>query len=137
MTTLQSAFEEALGDLPYQALASSISEKVAAQGVMLTTHELDQLAEYLKSGATKNFHFRRWRWWEKRAFTVKLTEAEVGVIETRLLEFISGERLQELMTSVVDDISVSMVRTLRRTWRSESRLQNRERAGFEKRLRQR
>ena len=43
MTTLQSALEEALLNLPYQNVASIISARLADQGVVLTDRELEQL----------------------------------------------------------------------------------------------
>ena len=136
MTTLQNAFEEALQDASYQAVAAIISEKLTAQGVVLTAREREQLAIHLKADTIGSFRFRRWRWWENRNLTIDITEADTEAFHAGFNEFLE-EGLEGFITVAVDELSPNILKALHRDWKSESRQQNRDREGFEKRLRQR
>lgn len=133
MDTLQSALNKVLLDTAYQAFATTIAEKLAAQGLTLTTRERDRLAEYLRSDATDTIHFRRWRWWENRNLTIEVTEEEAEAVHSRFTQFLESQ-LSGLIDSAIEDLSANILQTLNRSWAAESRRQNRELRGFERRL---
>lgn len=136
MTTLQKTFEEVLQDAPYRAVAAIISERLAAQGVVLTARERERLTIHLKADTIGSFRFRRWRWWENRNLTIDITEADTEAIHTGFDEFLE-EGLSGFVTDAVDELSPNILKALHRGWQSELRQQNRDREGFEKRLGQR
>ena len=136
MDTLQKALEEALRDAPYQMLAKTIADKFEARGVKLTARELEQLAQHLKSETTEAFRLRRWQWWPDRYVDVEVTEQESDAIVERFSDFLD-KKLPDLIQDTVEKSSTDILKTLHRTWAAESRRQNQERRGFERRLHQR
>ena len=136
MSTLQNTLDRALQGVPYQLLANSIQDIMLRQGITLSSREREQLIAQIKNGSDDVFRLRRWRWWEKQHVKIEFTEADAKAITERFTEFIETQ-LPELIVSAVEELSTGILRTLHHNWQAEFRLQERERRGFEKRLRQR
>jgi hypothetical protein len=136
MGILQTTLDRTLLDTPYKLIANIMADKIAAQGVTLTTSEREKLFSHIRSQSHEVFHFRRWRWWDNKQLKIELTAADVEAVQDHVTEFIDT-KLPELVTSAAEDISASIILTLHRNWRTELRHQIRDRRGFEKRLQQR
>jgi hypothetical protein len=135
MDTIQKALNAQLAAAPYEVFSHIIAEKLTANGISLTDSERRQLTEHLKSNATDNFFFRRRRWWENRNFTVDITPEDVEALHSRFTEFLEHQ-LPKLVSSTVEQFSTDILQDLHRSWRAESRRQNREHRAFLRRLHQ-
>lgn len=135
MRALQDEFARVLQGAPYRLLADRLAQKLADAGVQLRPRELEKLVEHLQSASDsgEEFRFRSWRWWEGRQLSISLTDEETREILDRVQVFLDSD-LKDLMNSEMEEISHDILRTLHATWKSESGRQERERAGFEKRL---
>jgi hypothetical protein len=132
--TLQAAFDKVLTKAPYRALAAKMNSQLADQGVILTARETEKLAEHLQSGTDQMFRFRRW-WplWENRELNITLSESDIQSFQDDLSEFLE-RKLPDLVQSLTDDACGTILKILHKNWPSQSRLERRERRGFEKRL---
>lgn len=131
--TLQKALEEALAGAPYEFAAETVAEKLAAAGGELTALERKQLVSYLKTGAGGSSRFERSVSPDDEDVRIEITEADIEVIHDRFDEFLS-QKLPDLVNSMSEDLADRILLTLHRGWEKESRRQQRERRGFEKRL---
>jgi len=136
MDSLQKTLFEGLLDAPYHKLAKIIADKLASQGVTLSTREEQRLIDHLKINTTDPFKFRNWQWWSNKNFDVHLSEDEVEEIHEWFTEFLNN-KLPELLHSMVEELSAEILITLNKNWAAESRRQKREISGFLKRLNQR
>jgi len=136
MDTIQKLFEEALAHTPYEMLAKIIVGKLGDRGITLTAREQKQLIAHLKSGSSESFRSNRWRWWDKSHFKIELTDDDIERLHTRFTEFLEHS-LPDVVRSAVVDLATGLLPALDRNWRAQSRSEERERRGFEKRLRQR
>jgi hypothetical protein len=133
MRILQDAIEGALYDLPEQALAALIEKKLAAQGVTLSARHRKLLTRKLMQGYTDNIRLWNWKLWDNRHVTLEFTPADVEQIEKSFTVF-ADKRLPDLIQSVSDDLSRNILSDLTRRWPPYCRQQNRDLAGFRKRL---
>ncbi len=133
MRILQDAIEGALHDLPERALAALIEKKLAAQGVTLSARKRKLLTRKLMQGYTDNIRLWNWKLWDSRHVTLEFTPADVEQIEKNFTEF-ADKRLPSLIQSVSDDLARKILSDLTRRWPAYSRQQNRDLAGFRKRL---
>lgn len=136
MDTLQQALNQALSDIPYQALSDLVVKKLAASGTVLSPRERRRLTAHLKSNMTDTFYFRKWQWWSNRAVNVELTPEDVEPIHERFSEFLET-RLPTFVDSIAEDLSSSILANLHKRWHGESRRQKREIHGFQQRLQDR
>ena len=133
MRTLQAKFERVLLEAPYRLLADRLAQKLTEAGVQLRPRELEKLVEHLQSNSGEEFRFQTWRWWEDRQLSISLTDEETQEILDRVQTFLDDD-LGDLIKSEMEETSHDILRTLHATWKRESGRQERERAGFEKRL---
>jgi len=120
-------------EAPYRLLADRLAQKLADAGVQLRPQELEKLVEHLQSDSGEEFRFRTEQGWEERQLSISLTDEETQEILDRVQVFLGGS-LEDLIKSEVEEISHDILRTLHATWKRESGRQERERAGFQKRL---
>jgi len=109
MGILQTTLDQTLLDTPYKLIANIMADKIAAQGVTLTTREREKLFSHIRSQSYEVFRFRRWRWWDNQQLKIELTAADVEAVQDRMTEFIDT-KLPELVTSAAEDISANHCR---------------------------
>lgn len=136
MGEYQTAFEEVLHDALYSAAADMIADKLSRQGVKMRPREKQRLVAHLKEDAGDSFLFRQWQWWRKDDLTVSVTEAETQELLDRFSAFLEDD-LSNVILESTDHISVEIAATLHETWTAELRRQQKEMAGFRRRLRER
>jgi hypothetical protein len=132
MRILQDALEKALHGLPEQVFSELIAQKLSAQGVKLSTRERKLLTEEVLQGKD-TFLLKRWNWWENRQARLDFTSQDAEQIARKFTDFLEN-RLPDLIETATGDLSRKILIDLKRKWRAESRLRNREIAGFRKRL---
>ncbi len=133
MKILHDAIEAVLKGLPEQALTVLIEKKLAAQGVKLSTRQRQLLTKQIIQGGKDTFRLQTWKWWDRRHVTLEFTPQDIEQVGKKLTEVIEN-RLPELIRAATEDMSRNVLADLKRKWRTESRLQRRELAGFRKRL---
>lgn len=133
MQILQEALERTLHELPNKFLAQLISNKLAKQGIQLSDRERKLLAEHIQKKETQTFRLKRWRFWDHQSIKLELTLEDVQQAEQKFAQFLEAQT-PNLIQSVIDDIPVQILGDLKRKWHKESCRQERQRAGFAKRL---
>ena len=134
MDNLQSMFESALVDSAARVFSDMLADKIEAQGLKLTSRERDRLLKRLQSDEAVDLRFRAWKWWDDAVIAVEWTDEDWALADHRVQRLLDGERIVELIARTTDDTAEVLLRTLRRTWKTVSRNENRERRGFETRL---
>jgi hypothetical protein len=132
MKTLHNVLEKAIGQLPKQIFGQLLTKKLETYGIKLSPKERRQLENSILSGESKVLRLRRWRWWERESIILDFGKEETREIEERFNEVI--ERLPQLIEEISNQLSTDVLVALRRKWRGELRRQQREAAGFQKRL---
>jgi hypothetical protein len=133
MRILQDVIEHTLHSAPAEAAAALVGQKLAAQGVKLSPRERALLAEQIFRGGNDSFYLRRWKWWEHGRVALEFTREDIEQIERTFTEFVQNH-LPEIIQKATVDLSRNILSDLKAKWKSESRRQRRELAGFKKRL---
>lgn len=136
MNTLQSALEESLSEAVYQEAARMMCAKLEAQGVTVSQRETDRLAKHLSSETDESFRFSIWSWWKTRDVAIDIKESDVDEIQARFESFLN-DGIEDLIRSMIDELSPKVLGTLRKRWKREARRQLRELRGFNRRLKKR
>src|SRR5713226_5315558 len=135
MDTMQKAFAGVLRSLPQQALADLVDEKLAEHGIKLSPRLRRKLQDKLLKGETDVVQFRQWALWDRRQINLTITEEDTQKIERRWEKFL--DQLPALLSTVIDDLSATILARICRRWRRDSKRQRREITKFQKRLYQR
>jgi len=130
---LQEAVEKALQGLPLHALTQLIVQKLAAQGVKLSTRQRELLRNHLEQGGAETFSLRSWRWWERRKIIISFTPQEAKEVTEKIAAFLEN-RLADLFAEAAEDLSKSVLADLKHRWSAESRRNRRQIDGFRRRL---
>jgi hypothetical protein len=133
MRILQDTLEKTLHSLPVEAASALIVKKLAAQGLKLSTRQLDLLKEHVIRGGSDTLLLQSWRWWEQGHVTLEFTPEDIEHIERTFKDFVENH-LPELIQKAAADLSRSILANLKKRWRAESRRLGRDSAGFRKRL---
>lgn len=135
MGILQDSLNQALQEVPSKILADILSEKLVAQGITLTAREQERLISHINKGMGEAFNFRRWRWWDKRQIVIKFTEEDVFSVHDHITEFLDS-KLQDLIDSAINDLSLSIFEKLKHDWPEQLRWQDHTLRGFDGRLKE-
>ena len=132
MGTLQKMLETQMDNIPSLLIATLVKEKLEARGIKLTERQLRRLHKAVRDGKTEGLKFHSGKSTE-RNISIDITEEDKTSLLNRANRFFE-EGLTEVVQKVADDISVKLLRQLKRNWPAESRAQRREIDGFRKRL---
>jgi len=129
--TFQQMLEDALFEVPYRIAVSVIAEKLSGQGIQLTEHDREQLAEHLKTSDGS-------AWSSPGApgdecVRIEITESDTQLIDQRVEQFMA-ENVPELVITVGERIAEEVFPRLHETWGAEAEIQRVERCGFQERL---
>ncbi len=135
MGLLQRLLEQQLNDTPYLVFTELIEIKLEAQGISLSPRERERLQSTLRSETDDagKFRLRRWKLWEKRDVSIKITEKELQQFKMDFSSFLENG-LQEVIDEVSADVAELILGTPRKTWRREKRKQDTEIRRFRSRL---
>lgn len=132
MNILQGAIERALQQLPEQMLSQLVAEKLAAQGIKLSKRQHQLLVKHIREGRD-TFRMGRWSWWDRRRIQLDFTPQDIQKLEHQFTKFLDT-KLSDLIQAAMRETAAIILTDLKRKWRTESRRQQREVAGFAKRL---
>ena len=132
MSSLQSALEDWLQDVPIALLADVIEEKLAHSGVNTSRRDIEFIASRIVERDTDSIRLNRWRIWERKDVESTFTEDDEAAIESQIDAFI--ESIPEILETVRPTIAEQIGAELEKSWKNESRIQLREIKGFRNRL---
>ena len=114
-----------------------IADRATKSGIKLGARDLRSIRQQLERriGDKAEIRLWRWPWWETRELSIVLTEEDLRDIGDEWERLFA--RLPELILTTSDQVADDLLRTLKRRWRSEYRVQSREQQGFRRRLRRR
>jgi hypothetical protein len=132
--SLQEAVETGLAALPLTFLEKQITKRL--KGQMATPPEglARQMAEHLLSGSTEPFHSEDVG--DDVDVNITIDESDMNEIESGISRF-QEQDLPELLRSMTEDTAERTLRSLRKSWTSEQRMQESDLAGFRERMQQR
>jgi len=133
MNILQSSLESALHQIPQKFLTQLVAKKLEGQGITLSKKEREKISRKLGEGSTEAFTLLGWKFWDRRKLQLEFTEQEKIEAEHRFSEFLN-QKVPELVPSIAQDLSESVLERLKKKWSAESRRQQQERDGFASRL---
>ena len=132
MSSLQSALEDWLQDVPIALLADVIEEKLAHSGVNASRRTIEFIASRIVEGDTESIRLNRLRIWERKDVELIFTEDDEAVIESQIDAFI--ESIPDILETVRPKIVEQLGSGLEKSWKNESRIQSRKIKGFRNRL---
>ncbi len=133
MDTLHKELDRLLGNVPRHMLSEMIRKKVRTQGVNLSESELTRFVDHVLDDGSDTFTFRHWQWWNRKIATVEITKEDVEAIKKNL-EWFLDEKCEDLVQSVISDLSSEVLSSLKQSWPRQSRRQLRDMKSFRKRL---
>lgn len=132
MNSLQKAIEKQLLDVPALCLAPLIKSKFFEQGIKVSPSRIRTIARQILKGKT-NFAMPGCR---TEPLQITITEEDTTEIVEKVNRFME-EDLQAILENVQVKTSPSILKSLKRRWPSERRMQLKEISEFRKRLNQR
>lgn len=135
MRVLQEALDDALRKVPEQVLREMLATKLKAEGTGLSASRLSRLLRRLLKDETDTITVRRWQWWNDRDISIEWTERDDDEIECRVVA--ATDQVLGKLGDLSNELSEEILESLKRGWRREKGRQQRQRAGFERRLNQR
>ena len=127
---LDKAFKESTQDLPFYVAAAFLRRKLLAQNILVTEEHLPELTTWLKSGAA--FPLALDGIDNDQPMDLELTDEDLARIETACVNLI--DEFPELIQQNVHELTAETLPKLKKDWPAEMRLQNKEMAGFHRRL---
>ena len=131
LNSLQKALETIISDAPYTAAASVLAEKLKVSGLVLSEREQASLAAHLKSGSKKKFSLDR-ETGANRAIEVSITPEDLAEIEKKVDRFSAA--MPELIENQTNFAANLILKSLKKRWPKEQRLQRKETKEFRDRL---
>jgi hypothetical protein len=104
------AYEETLNHLPWVLLADIVSKKLEQEGIHITEKEKDKIAKWFEDGHLDTLPIKRWRWWDRKAIHIELSESDADNVARRL-EGLHKE-LPVRMLEVIDGVAPMVVKAL-------------------------
>src|SRR5947209_9083966 len=123
-----------LQGLPEQMFCNLLKQKLEAQGVSLSSGEVEALSKDILRGGESTFVLGREGGSEtNRNITLEFSSQEIEQIEQKIAHFFEHE-LHELIESTTGDISRKLLADLKQRWAEESQLQREDVTGFRERV---
>jgi len=119
-------------DLPRQLVSEMVDKKLRGKGIKLSKPPLEELVRRLLAGEDKVQLDVGGSYEDK---IVEFTDEDLAVLNKRANELI--QKMPAIIDSASQGISLTILTSLKKKWRSERRLQRRDMDGFRKRLDQR
>ncbi len=129
MNAVQDEVNKWIHDLPRQLVAEMVEKKVRAQKIKLSGSRLNELVGRLLVGE-QTIQFEAGKRHKNK--TIEFTDADLTALHQRADELI--EKMPAVIDQALEGFSLKIVRSLKKKWRDERRLQERDLGGFRKRL---
>lgn len=140
MDTFTKAFEQAIAEMPPKILADAIKKKLDAHGVKLSKRKLDRMAANALKGEPIDDLSVIDRIKEKLGIVAKEIVIEFTDEDTAAIQSIADGLLDEvpkIIEGILETAPPRLLETLKSNWKREAKLQDRDKAEFRKRLKER
>ena len=132
MQMLQDALDSVMGEVPGLVLEKLLREKLSEQGVEPSDRDINRLRDAILGGHNDGLSLKSWRPWTREHVSLEITGDEINAAIEPLL---SG--LSNLGEDVSASVAANILDSLDRSWLKQKLSEDRQRRGFERRLRQR
>ena len=132
MGAIQDEVNKRINDLPRQLASEMVDKKLHEQKVELSKEHLEELVNRLLAGKG-NVQFDTGG--SHKEVNIEFTDKDMAALDKRVQKFI--DELPAIITNASESISLKLLISLKKKWRTERRLQRRDVDGFRKRLDQR
>jgi hypothetical protein len=128
MGPIQKQIEQWINGVPRQLSLNLLDQKLRAQNIKVSKKRLNELIDRLLSGDVVNFDFGS----RHKDKSIEFTDEDLASLHQ------DAERLMERLPQIIEEttlgFSSSLLETLKKRWRRESRAQRRDIKGFRARL---
>jgi len=135
MDLLHKAIEKALTELPYDLLADLVQKRLRADGVELSARELKLVRDHLRNGNLGVFTLTRNSGPHKNV-SITVSDDETKKLTERIETFFR-DGFSKVLEDSQSKAATLIFANLKRQWKEEHVLQEREFAGFRERLQHR
>ena len=132
MGQLQQLLDREFQKTPQLLVDDFISRKLDTAGVTIGDRDKEQLVQHILAGSEEPF---RWDDGSSEDTAIEITPDDLSEFDRRVRRFVKN--YPALIQSVAEGAATDILKTLKRNWRKEGRLQAAEHLGFRHRLEQR
>lgn len=134
MDTLHKILEETYKEEHYRVIAEMLVSKLLTKGIIVTEDSRQELIDLLKSQGINEKSIQKW-WPLDQDTDLEMTEEDIDRVNSEFSAL--EENIPAVMESLIDDMSLKILKTLEETWSAETYREELARQEFEQRLQER
>ena len=135
MRIINEEYKKYLHKLPEEYFQILLKKKLEEKGITVSPKELAQIAGNILNRKVNTFTINNWKWWEDKHIDLEISQDELNSTIINLDMVV--DKLPDIIEELSSTLSKTIRKSLQKDWNSQYKIQQKEKSGFEKRLRKR